>query len=528
MDEKPTNDIPEIKRMVEVRKEKANYRRHENTGAPEKKVLYNEAEMPDIRDLVMKNESFSGDAFAALNKGTRICVDGEWHTRDITGRHVHYEKDRTGVTLSDVERKLVPWFLEKDFQLSVEINEKISAGTDDISSLQKRQKDIRREIRRIRTDRGRENVLRMAAYNPKNCLAVSPDDLDRDKGLCGVLNGVLEVSGGKSGFRQVKEDDLITRFCNVPFLGWSQKCERFKSFLLEITGRQSTVDYLQRFGGSLLTGYIKDAIMLILYGPQGRNGKGVLSELWLWVLGGYATIVPSELIIDTGRQANPNSATPAEMSLYKIRAAFMSELRTGPKIDHAKAKSLTGDQRLTARGLFQKEQKVFEASHKLILLSNDLPGIEAEDSALWERLHIVEFPYSFVDRPKGEFERKKDPDLSDILKEEGPGILLWLLEGCDEWHRRGLDPPAEVLKNVLDYRSAQDPVGDFLDTQCHISPDSWVWASELFTAFEGWFIENVSKNPMKQNKFGRLLAKRGIKKEKDGKYRYLGIGLKGL
>lgn len=86
------------------------------------------------------------------------------------------------------------------------------------------------------------------------------------------------------------------------------------------------------------------------------------------------------------------------------RFVFLSEPEDGEKINIGLLKELTGSEEIVARGLYQ-ESVSFVMETKLFLACNELPEIKGEDTALWRRIRVVDFPSRFVDDPKepGEF-----------------------------------------------------------------------------------------------------------------------------
>ena len=67
------------------------------------------------------------------------------------------------------------------------------------------------------------------------------------------------------------------------------------------------------------------------------------------------------------------------------------------------------------------------------------------DPALWRRLVIVPFNYRFPDA-------QKDPGWKDrILKEEGPGILNWIIEGARAYLENGLLVPEPIVDFILQH-----------------------------------------------------------------------------
>ena len=51
---------------------------------------------------------------------------------------------------------------------------------------------------------------------------------------------------------------------------------------------------------------------------------------------------------------------------------------------------------------------------------------------------------------------ERDPHFGDKLKDEWPGILQWMIDGCLDWQEFGLAPPDAVTKATDDYFEAQD------------------------------------------------------------------------
>ena len=99
---------------------------------------------------------------------------------------------------------------------------------------------------------------------------------------------------------------------------------------------------------------------------------------------------------------------------------------------------------LCARSLFAPEQTYWEATHTLVLLTNELPRGKADNAALWARMHVLPFKYSFVSAPDPKdplpAEGRPGPDRQAVGR--GPGGA-------------GLAGPGEgkpgVIKRYLEY-----------------------------------------------------------------------------
>jgi putative DNA primase/helicase len=128
----------------------------------------------------------------------------------------------------------------------------------------------------------------------------------------------------------------------------------------------------------------------------------------------------------------------------------------------------------------------FKPSHTLLLLTNHRPRAKSNEYALWQRLRLIPFNLSFVDFPKQENERQKDPDLIEKLTVERPGILAWFVRGCLDYQRDGLAPPRQVIAATEEYRSSQDMIQDFLNACCAFDQDSSERAGKVYERFQSW------------------------------------------
>ena len=93
----------------------------------------------------------------------------------------------------------------------------------------------------------------------------------------------------------------------------------------------------------------------------------------------------------------------------------------------------------------------FVPRFKLVWSGNAKPTLNRVDEAIRRRLNLVPFTVTI---PKAE----RDLELAEKLKEEWPGILQWMIEGCNEWQEFGLGAPAAVTAATDEYLAAQDTV----------------------------------------------------------------------
>ena len=177
------------------------------------------------------------------------------------------------------------------------------------------------------------------------------------------------------------------------------------------------------------------------------------------------------------------------------------------------------------RAPHDKYETYFSPTHKLVLMTNELPHAPSYDFAFWERVHLVPFELSFVDRkPQTDDELPADKELPERLQKEASGILAWLVRGCLAWQDKGIAPPPIITEATAKFRRDEDTLADFIDECCYIDKSAETKASDLYSAFKDWYEEHVYKNAPSQMKFGKMMVKK-FNREKKGTYIYFGVGL---
>jgi putative DNA primase/helicase len=116
---------------------------------------------------------------------------------------------------------------------------------------------------------------------------------------------------------------------------------------------------------------------------------------------------------------------------------------------------------------------------KLFIVGNHKPRLSTVDEAIRRRMLIVPFT---VQIPSEE----RDPRLQEKLKAEWPAILRWCIDGCLEWQRVGLAPPAIVRSATDEYFEDQDTIGQWLDDRMILDPNAFSLSTELFISWKTW------------------------------------------
>jgi putative DNA primase/helicase len=81
---------------------------------------------------------------------------------------------------------------------------------------------------------------------------------------------------------------------------------------------------------------------------------------------------------------------------------------------------------------------------------------------------------------------ERDATLPERLKAEWPGILAWLVQGCLEWQRNGLQPPLAVQAATAEYIDGEDVLATWLEERCDRATDAWASRDDLFGSWSIW------------------------------------------
>lgn len=476
-----------------------------------------------VRQCLKANELGDGLLYSEIHKGRYLYnnISGEW----MKWAGHHWDLDIMQESLAGIE-DLVDRFLEEVDQLEKEIQWAQKKKDESTEKRLKKTKDmIFKRIWTYRTDKGRNATLKFA----RTCrapVAIRGDELDLHPWLLPCPNGVIDLQTGK--FRDGRPDELMFMASPTPWKGLEEPAKRWEQFLLEIfEDKKEMVDYIRRLIGYSITGLKVEHIFPVLWGENGRNGKGMIANVLSYVLGGLAGFIQPELLLDQKRPRSSAGPSPDIMGLKGLRMAFASETDEGQKFSAAKVKWLTGGEQLVGRYPHDKREIRFIPTHTLFLLTNRKPAAPGDDFAFWERMHLVPFRLSYVNRePTKNYERRADPYLETKLIKEASGILAWLVRGCLEYQCDGLDPPLEIIEATAEYRREEDLLHDFLEDYCKIGPDEKEQATELFDVFQRWFQINISaKRKMSQKRFGILMQRRFERRKTNGVYWYFGVSL---
>uniref|UniRef100_UPI00404B44E6 DNA primase family protein n=1 Tax=Cephaloticoccus sp. TaxID=1985742 RepID=UPI00404B44E6 len=339
---------------------------------------------------------------------------------------------------------------------------------------------------------------------------VSPvETLDTDPWKLNVLNGTIDLRTGK--LHPHDRADLITKLAPVLYDPDAQHdtLDRYLATIEQNTKEMAA--FLARCFGVGLTGDASPESLFLLQGDAG-SGKTTLVEAMSAIMGDYAVKLQFESFCQSKNGRGAGSASPDLIPLRGSRLAYASEGDQSARLDAGVVKALTGNEPITARGLYSSPI-TFSQTWKLWLVSNYDPKASSDDTGIWRRmlkLHFEVIP-----------EKQRDHLVKRTLttdKKAHCALLAWAVRGCKDWQERGggrigLAPPECVNSATEDYRIKQDTLSewwdDLLSESAELVPNAWTPVRDLRHHYEDWCRDNGAMS-VQIKRFNDYAEKKGL------------------
>ncbi|WP_336053834.1 DNA primase family protein [Streptomyces sp. CA2R101] len=334
--------------------------------------------------------------------------------------------------------------------------------------------------RRTLSTAGIQALLTQAKAAPG--LSIDPDALDGNPyALCTPIGPVDLFTA-----QLCKPDpacDLHTRATSVA--PQAMDTPRWNRFLADTFGDDAEgremIDFLQLLLGYSITGDVSAQVLPFLHG-EGKNGKSVLLDTMIQILGDYAASAPPGFLMDRGAYAEHSTELT---ELHGRRLLVCSELKPDDRFDESRIRLLTDGEKIKARRM-QQDYFSFNPTHHLWLLGNHCPEVSTGSLTFWRRIRLVPLTRTVSQ------ERRIDNLAFELVRNEGPGILQWLIEGARRYltTRDSLKGPERVRIATNAYATTEDHIGRFLDEFCTLGPDReselCVEQGLLYTKYSAW------------------------------------------
>lgn len=340
----------------------------------------------------------------------------------------------------------------------------------------------------------------MKELNKCSGLYEAHDSFDHDRGKIACKNGVVDLKTGER--LPHSPHHKFTRTCGVMFDS-AATCPRWERFIEEIMGEdEDLVDYMQKICGVVLAGDTSIQSLFLLYGTGG-NGKSIFIGVLEKLLHQFAGTFHSRVI--TKGTNNSDSMVSSELAAaYGKRLIAVSEVNEGDDWDESLVKSLSGEDRISAKYLYQNTFH-YEPTYIVMVRANHKPIIRGSDAGIWARFRLVPFMQNF----RGTLQQ--DSGLRHKLEAELSGIFNYCVEGYRKYLAEGLGEPEAARLEKEDYQREMNPVRAFVAELCEMSsPQEGMEKTELLDAYNRWAQEN-SVERMTFQKLGRKLKSMGIR-----------------
>lgn len=330
----------------------------------------------------------------------------------------------------------------------------------------------------VKKRRDYKNIV--AAMNAaKPMLALNIDDLDQDGFLLNTPYATYDLRKGLNGVRPHDPFDLITKMAAAS-PGDKGRDIWENALQLFFSGDRELIEYVQMNIGLAAIGQVFMEQMLIAYG-EGANGKSTFFNSISNVLGDYS----GKLSAETLTMGCKHNVKPEMAELKGKRLIIASEMDEGMRLNTAVVKQLCSTDEIFAEKKYKAPFK-FTPSHTLVLYTNHLPRIGANDDGIWRRIVVIPFNAKIT----GTSDIKNYSNY--LVENAGEAILTWIIEGAEKAIAADfrITPPGCVQDAINAYREVNDWFGHFLEECCDVDPAASERSGDLYTQYRSYALQN--------------------------------------
>lgn len=349
----------------------------------------------------------------------------------------------------------------------------------------------------------------------KAMLNRSINDLDQHPNLLNTPGGTYDLEKGLNGWKEHDANDLMTKITEVAPGDegkglWEEAIQTF------FCGNQELIDYVQLVVGIAAIGKVHNEHLIIAYG-DGANGKSTFWNTIARCLGSYSGKISAEVLT----VGNKRNAKPEMAELKGKRLIIASEMEEGMRLNTAMVKQLCSTDPIQAEKKYESPFD-FIPTHTLVLYTNHLPRVSANDDGIWRRLIVIPFNAKIT----GNSDIKNYSDY--LFHHAGAAIMSWIIEGAEmaiaqnfKWTN-----PAIVQAAIDKYRQMNDWFGQFLDECCEVDPSYEEKSSAFYDEYRN-YCQRIGEYTRNSADFYAAVEKAGLtRKRKAGGRFIIGARLK--
>lgn len=240
-----------------------------------------------------------------------------------------------------------------------------------------------------------------------------------------LQDGVIDFSGKNVIFRDAYPDEYRQK--KLPY--YVADCKKIKEPVHFMEFMHSNFDDIDTLNSliyflSLIpsrnTGFKVGGI----FTGKPHTGKTTTMEIISDIYPDMTTPIPRSVIMNSKYGNITTGATPELADLEGMGAGYSDETEKNDHLNSAMWKSLTGAKKIKARQLY-KGNRVFEPTAQTIILTNYSPLFDKTDTALIDRMIIIQFSKQ---HHKGKEGTKSIDEIKAEIKAEAPQIVRMFAE----------------------------------------------------------------------------------------------------
>jgi len=304
-------------------------------------------------------------------------------------------------------------------------------------------------------------------------------EFDTQEFLLNTPDATYDLQLGMDGAHEHTASDLITKMTAV-----SPTAVNMELWLTAVDyffcGDRELIDYVQQTVGLAAIGKVYQEALIIAYG-EGSNGKSTFWNAIAKVLGSYSgTMSADALTVGCKRNVKPEMA-----ELKGKRLVIAAELEEGMRLNTSIVKQLCSTDEISAEKKYKDPFK-YVPTHTLVLYTNHLPRVGANDDGTWRRLIVI--PFNAKIRGKSDIKNYAEY----LVDNAGGAILAWIIEGAKKVIMNNFKPPvpAVVSEAIHQYRENNDWLSIFIEDSCEVDKTYTQKSGEFYQEYRAYCSRN--------------------------------------
>ena len=176
---------------------------------------------------------------------------------------------------------------------------------------------------------------------------------------------------------------------------------------------------------------------------------------------------------------------PEMAELKGKRLVIAAELEEGMRLNTSIVKQLCSTDEVSAEKKYKDPFK-YTPTHTLVLYTNHLPRVGANDDGTWRRLIVI--PFNAKIRGKSDIKNYADY----LVRNAGGAILTWIIEGAQKAIKNDfkLSVPQVVQDAIDEYRDKNDWLSIFIEDCCEVDRTYMQKSGEFYEEYRAYCLRN--------------------------------------